>query len=171
MPRHLAFLRGVSPQNLSMPELKAALETAGFERVRTLLSSGNVAFDAGAQPATELAARIEAAVQQRTGRRFATTVRTQAELSALLQRDPFAGCGLPADAKRVVSFLYGAQTPRVPLPLTLGEATVIRQHGSEVYTAYRPGPDGPVFMRLIERAFGHEVTTRTWDTVRKCAAA
>jgi hypothetical protein len=28
-----------------------------------------------------------------------------------------------------------------------------------------------VFMSLIEKAFGTEITTRTWDTVRKCAAA
>jgi len=26
-------------------------------------------------------------------------------------------------------------------------------------------------MKLIEKAFGAEVTTRTWDTVKKCAAA
>jgi hypothetical protein len=50
-------------------------------------------------------------------------------------------------------------------------ATVIRQEGADVLTAYLPGPDGPVFMRLIERAFGAEVTTRTWETLRKCAVA
>ena len=35
----------------------------------------------------------------------------------------------------------------------------------------RPNPRGPVFMTLLERLFGTEATTRTWDTVRKCAAA
>jgi hypothetical protein len=28
-----------------------------------------------------------------------------------------------------------------------------------------------VFMTLLERAFGREITTRTLDTVRKCAVA
>jgi len=32
-----------------------------------------------------------------------------------------------------------------------------------------PGESGPVFMKLIEMTFGKEVTTRTWDTVKKCA--
>lgn len=32
-----------------------------------------------------------------------------------------------------------------------------------------PGPRGPVFMTLIEKSFGKEVTTRTWDTVAKVA--
>jgi hypothetical protein len=30
-------------------------------------------------------------------------------------------------------------------------------------------PKGPVFMTLIEKTFGKEVTTRTWDTVKKAA--
>ena len=30
MPRYAAFLRGVTPMNLKMPELKAAFEAAGF---------------------------------------------------------------------------------------------------------------------------------------------
>jgi len=34
----------------------------------------------------------------------------------------------------------------------------------------RPGTAGTRLMTLIERTFGKEVTTRTWDTVRKVAA-
>ena len=41
--------------------------------------------------------------------------------------------------------------------------------GGEVFSAYLPGPRGPVFMSLIERTFGKQVTTRTWETVRKVA--
>ena len=39
-------------------------------------------------------------------------------------------------------------------------------------SAYVPSAKGPVFMALIEKTFGKDVTTRTWDTVRTvCAAA
>jgi uncharacterized protein (DUF1697 family) len=44
MPRYVAFLRGVSPMNAKMPELKKCFESAGFTDVKTLLSSGNVVF-------------------------------------------------------------------------------------------------------------------------------
>ena len=44
MPRHVALLRGVSPVDAKMPELKRRFEAAGFSNVRTILSSGNVAF-------------------------------------------------------------------------------------------------------------------------------
>jgi hypothetical protein len=38
-----------------------------------------------------------------------------------------------------------------------------------VFGDYLPTPKGPVFMTLIERMFGKEVTTRTWDTVSRVA--
>ncbi|HXI35880.1 MAG TPA: hypothetical protein VNH80_03115 [Burkholderiales bacterium] len=50
-------------------------------------------------------------------------------------------------------------------------ARVLKVVGGEVFTAYVPSARGPVFMNLIDRTFGKDVTTRTWDTVRKCAHA
>jgi hypothetical protein len=41
--------------------------------------------------------------------------------------------------------------------------------GAEIFSAYLPTPKGPVFMTLIEKTFGKEQTTRTWDTVAKVA--
>ena len=35
--------------------------------------------------------------------------------------------------------------------------------------AYVPSPRGAAFMTLIEKAFGKDVTTRTWGTVARCA--
>ena len=157
--------------NLKMPDLKASLEQLGFANVRTVLSSGNVAFDCDAGRAADLEQEIESAVARQAGRHFPTIVRSADALTVLLRTDPFAGYGLPAQAKRVVSFLRQARDPKTTLPLTEGTATIIHQIGAEVFTAYLPSPDGPVFMKLIERAYGTAVTTRTWDTVAKCAVA
>lgn len=171
MPRYVALLRGVSPQSLQMAELRSCLERAGFENVRTVLSSGNAVFDGDARPPADLEAAVESAMTRHLGRRFYTIVRPVPALQALLASDPFAGYGLPEQARRVVSFLRAPRQPRCALPLTEGTATVIRQVGAEVYTAYLPGPKGPVFMKLIERAYGADITTRTWETVARCAAA
>lgn len=46
MSRYVAFLRGVSPQNAKSADLTRTFETAGFANEETLLSRGNVAFDA-----------------------------------------------------------------------------------------------------------------------------
>ena len=46
MPRSAAFLRGISPMNAKIPRLSRAFEVARFTSVVTVLSSGNVVFDA-----------------------------------------------------------------------------------------------------------------------------
>ena len=171
MPRFVAFLRGVSPLNAKMPALRQCFERAGFGNVKTVLSSGNVVFDASEAALADLESHIEASMRSHLDRSFYTIVRPSAALQALLATDPFAAYAFPPQAKRVVSFLRGPRPPRVPLPLTQGCATVVCQHSAEVFTAYLPVDEGPVFMKLVERAFGTDVTTRTWDTVRKCAAA
>jgi uncharacterized protein (DUF1697 family) len=81
MPQYVAFLRGVSPANAKMTDLKACFEKMGFTNVR-----------------------------------------------------------------------------------------ILTLQGDEVFTAYIPNERGPIFMTLIEKQFGKHVTTRTWDTVKKCAA-
>src|SRR4030095_10462037 len=101
MPRYVAFLRGVSPMNAKMPELKRAFEFAGFSDVRTLLSSGNVAFNARATSDQALQRRAERAMQAHLTRSFRTIVRSREHLQALLDADPFAEFGLPPSAKCV----------------------------------------------------------------------
>lgn len=173
MPRYVALLRGVSPMNAKMPELKRCFEAAGFTDVKTLLSSGNVAFSTprATSPAT-LQQRAEAAMQAGLGRSFMTLVRPSAHLQRLVETAPFARFDLAPGAKRVVSFLPAppAASP-VALPLSLGEACIHGLDGAEVFCSYVPGPDGPVFMQLLEKTFGKAITTRTWDTVAKCARA
>jgi uncharacterized protein (DUF1697 family) len=171
MRRHVALLRGVSPMNARMPELKRCFERAGFTNVRTLLSSGNVVFDAAAAAEATLVRRAEAAMAAELGRSFEAFVRSQAELNQLLAADPFDPFPLPPGAKRVVTFLRRPHAEALALPVQAHDAWILQLRGREVLSAYVPGPRGPLFMALIEKTFGQCVTTRTWDTVRKCAAA
>lgn len=67
MERDVAFLRGVSPMNCKMPELKRCFETAGFADAKTLLSSGNVAFSAKPEQVPNLEKAAEAAMQKHLG--------------------------------------------------------------------------------------------------------
>lgn len=172
MPRFVAFLRGVSPMNAKMPELKSAFEAGGFTEVRTLLSSGNVVFDAGnARSIDALQQRAEAAMHEAMGKSFATIIRRAADLQKLVDGDPFAVFDLPAEAKRIITFLREPARVKLDLPVQQHEASILKLEGLEVFSAYVPGDKGPVFMNLLERTFGKDITTRTLDTVRKCAWA
>lgn len=169
--RYVAFLRGVSPMNAKMPELKRCFEAAGFSDVKTLLSSGNVVFDATSRSAEAIARKAEAAMTKGLGRSFLTIVRAVTALEEMIAADTFARFKLPAGAKRVVTFLPEPRKPKEKLPIELDGARILAVDGCEVFSAYVPGPKGPVFMTLIEKTFGKDVTTRTWDTVQKCVRA
>ena len=170
MATYAAFLRAVSPMNAKMPELKKCFEAAGFTDVKTVLSSGNVVFDARASSESSLERKAEAAMKKQLGHAFLTIVRPIDELRTILGSDPYGDFRLPPGAKRIVTFLRNGPKGRLALPIELDGARILRVAGREVFSAYVPGPRGPVFMTLIEKTLGTDVTTRTWDTVRKVAA-
>jgi uncharacterized protein (DUF1697 family) len=165
--RYAAFLRGVSPVNAKMAEVARAFESAGFADVATVLASGNVLFTARAGSIAMLERRCEAALAQGLGRPFATIVRRVEDLRALLDANPYAGFELPPGAKRVVTFLRKPPAEAPALPIERGGARILVDRGGEVLSAYVPGPRGPVFMSLLEKTFGKDITTRTWETVQK----
>lgn len=171
MPRYVALLRGVSPLNAKMPDLRRCFEQAGFTNVTTVLSSGNVIFDTRSTSEAALERRAEAAMQDVLDRTFYTIVRDIETLRRLLESDPYSAFRLAPNAKRVVSFLRVPGAANIKLPAEVDGARILSQVGREVFTAYVANDRGPVFMKLIEQTFGRDVTTRTWETLRKCAAA
>src|SRR6187549_1770186 len=144
MPRYIAFLRGVSPMNAKMPELRRCFESAGFTNVKTLLSSGNVVFDTRKSSEIALERKIQKALAKDLSRTFDTFVRAVDHLRDLLDQDPYAEFNVPARAKRVITFLREAQKPK--LPIAVDGATIFTVKGREVFTAYLASPRGPVFM-------------------------
>jgi uncharacterized protein (DUF1697 family) len=169
MKRYAAFLRGVMPTNCKMADLVAAFEAAGFEDVRTLLGSGNVLFGAKTSSASALEKAAEAAMQKHMGKTFMTQVRSVDALRVLLDSDPYAPFRVSPKAKRIVTFLRKPPKDAPDLPIEKDGARILLLRGTEVLSAYVPSPKGPVFMTMLEKTFGKDVTTRTWDTIAKAA--
>ena len=159
------------PTNAKMPALKSCFEAAGFKNVRTVLGSGNVVFDAPKAGETALERKAEAAMAKHLGRTFYTIVRSAEALRDLVKRDPYSSFDLPANAKRVVTFVREPFPKKLSLPPEIDGARILAAAGREAFSAYVPGASSPVFMVLIEKTFGKNVTTRTWETVRKCSQA
>ncbi len=165
--RYVAFLRGVSPMNAKMPELKRAFELASFQDVKTVLSSGNVVFSA--RPATDeqLAKKAEAAMKKHLGNAFVSFIRSVDSLRELLESDPYAAFESKPGAKRVVTFLQEPPKTKLKLPLELDGARIVCVKGREVFGDYVVSEKGPVFMTLLQKTFGRDITTRTWQTIEK----
>ena len=171
MSRYVAFLRGVSPMNCKMPALKLCFEAAGFGDVKTLLSSGNVAFSAEPDVVPALEQAAEEAMQEHLGKVFPTIVRPSFFLQLLLEQAPFEEFDLPAGSKPVITFLRKPYEGAISLPIEQDQASILKLAHTEVFSSYVPNEKGPVFMALLERNFGKDITTRTLETVRKCSVA
>ena len=169
MPRYAAFLRGVMPTNARMPLLKAAFEAAGFTDVKTLLASGNVVFSAPVAPVASLERRAEKAMRDQLGHAFLTIVRPVNGLRKILASDPYKDFRLAPQSKRIITFLRERPSKTLKLPIEFEGARILAMQGGAIFSVYVPNPKGPVFMNLIEKTFGKEVTTRTWDTVARAA--
>jgi uncharacterized protein (DUF1697 family) len=153
--------------NCRMPDLQKALESAGFTNVKTFLSSGNAAFDARATAPKKLEGKIEAALQKEMGKTFMTIVRPIEDLRTMLASDPYRGGKMPADAKRIVTFLRAAPKDGLKLPFEKDGASLVRLEGETLFGFYTRSDKGPVFMAHIQKAVGKEQTTRTWQTVER----
>jgi len=136
-----------------------------------VLASGDVVFDGDTRSEPTLVRKAEPAMQAGLGRVFLTHVRPVKRLRELVESDPFAAFDLPPKAKRVVTFLREPPPGALKLPMMFDGAGILALRGREVLTFYVPQPGNPAFMALLEKTFGGTITTRTWDTIRKCAAA
>src|SRR5262245_32969685 len=167
--RYAAFLRGVMPTNAKMSDLKRSFELAGFTDVRTILSSGNVVFSAPAATESALERKAEASMKKHMGKEFLTIVRPVDALRAILASDPYASFTLKPGSKRIVTFLRATLRAKLALPVELHGSRILLVKGRQVFSAYVRTPRGPVFMVLIEKTLGRDVTTRTWETIEKVA--
>ena len=115
--------------NLKMVDFKRCLETAGYSNVKTVLSSGNAAFDTSSKSAAVIERQIEATFAEQLGRSFYTIVRSVKQLQDMIESDPYSQFALPSNAKRVI------------------EATFTKQLGRSFYTIVRSVVRG--FLLLI----------------------
>src|SRR5262249_29346039 len=169
MTEYVAFLRGINVGGhgaVSMEDLKKAFEHCDFKDVKTIATSGNVAFSS---PMTEVAIvkKAQAALQKRFGRETPVHVRSRDELRKMVEADPYKGFAIPKDAKRVITFLDASAKTALKLPHHQDGASILRIKDGVAYSAYLRSPKGAVFMRVLEQAFGKAITRRTWDMITR----
>ena len=171
---HIVLLRGINVggrNRLAMPELRALLSDAGFDRVRTYLQSGNVVLSSAASP-DEVARECERQISTHLGLAIEVIVRTRDELAEILRRNPLEGVAVKPK-RHQVTFLAAELEPAAVEKITAaaagGEEVVAL--GREVYAWH---PDGVGRSRLAALLSGKQLgvaaTARNWDTVTSLLA-
>lgn len=169
MARFLALLRGVNVggrNRLPMAELRALLATAGGERVRTHLQSGNALFDAAAGAAPAVARRLEAALRDGPGLECPVLLRSVVELGRAMEASPF----LETEGPEHLHLAFLRDRPEAASVRALdperspGDSFAVI--GKEVHLHC---PNGLARTKLtsawLDRALATTSTTRNWRTL------
>ncbi|MEU6934047.1 DUF1697 domain-containing protein [Streptomyces sp. NPDC046374] len=172
---YAALLRGinVSGRNkVPMAELRSVLEGLGHRGVRTYLQSGNAVFTTDREDSEdELAAALEAAIEEHFGFRVPCLVRDHAYLAAVAEACPFPAAEL--EGKQLHALYYSGPVTadrfaRIDQEAFLPEAFAL---GDRVLYLYVPGGLGTSKLaEAVSRPSLNKdvtVTARNWNTVVK----
>jgi uncharacterized protein (DUF1697 family) len=168
MTRYVALLRGIGPTNPNMrgEKLRGVFEAIGFKKVVTVIGSGNVVFDSASKSTRTMETMIEKALPQRLGFTSTSIIRNKKEFEQLVKSDPFKNVKKSQHNYLIVTFLKREQNGTRKLPhkgtgysmLGLCDRTI----ASVIDRRTTKTPD---IMRLLEKEFGKDITTRTWQTI------
>lgn len=169
--QYAAFLRGINVgghHKVPMADLRKEMEAMGFQKVITLLNSGNILFEAASDDIVSLERRIAAHLEKAFGFPIPTILRKVETIEKLLAADPFDGIALTKELRFYVSFLPKAPETDLPFPwesedgsfkvLTSIDHTIVSVLDLSVTKT-------PKAMEVLEKFYGKGITTRNWNTI------
>lgn len=153
-------------------KLRGVFERLGLAGVGSVLASGNITFRTADTDVRSLEQRIEEALVADVRVTTRTIIREYSELRALLDSEPFPGLTHGAGTYLTATFVKSpTSVPRV-VPVQPDRRTrVIRYDPAAravlaVTDNSQPG-ESPGFMAWLEKAYGKDITTRSWLTVQR----
>ena len=169
MTRCIALLRGINvgrAKRIAMADLRELVASLGYTDVATLLNSGNLVFRAQRPEPGVVAARMEAAIEERFGFSAAVIALTARELDAIIAENPLLHV-VDDPARHLVAFVASAAALEQAEPLLAQpwapDALAVGRRAAYLWCA-----DGILASKLAQayaRAAGDAATTRNWTTV------
>jgi len=168
--QYVALLRGIGPSNpnLSNDNLRRVSEELGFQRVQTVISSGNVVFESDSSDASGIESEMESAWRDELGFESLTIVRSRSDLEQLVEIEPFGDREHGPETYLLATFgkTRLEHTWEFPFQPEDKDYWVVAGTDREIFTVtdtvHSRTPD---VMSWVETQFGRGVTSRTWLTV------
>jgi uncharacterized protein (DUF1697 family) len=171
---YVAFLRGINlggHKQVKMDELRTMFESMGFQRVRTLVNSGNVLFETRAEATSALVKRIEQELKRTFGHEIAVILRTIREIQDLVDSNPFKKVRVTPQTRLYVTLLSEKPNSSINIPYESPEKDfkILSVDDGAVLTVVTLTPKRGTTeaMSLLEKEFGKRITTRNWNTITK----
>ncbi len=170
--RYVALLRGIGPSDPRMrnENLRAVCTELGFTNVATVISSGNIVFDAEAGESAEIEVQLEQAWPERLGFESTTILRTKSDLERLIDLRPFGEREHGKDTYLLATFAKRPLTIEFDLPHRPGDEAfeVVAATDRELFTVSdTTAAKTPDVISWLEKQFGKEISSRTWLTVHR----
>jgi uncharacterized protein (DUF1697 family) len=170
---YIALLRGVNVggNTLSMERLRGLGGELGLRNARTYVQSGNLVFEAD-RTAAHWSATLERALVGKSRLPVKVMVRTDAEIAAVIERNPFLREKGVDPARLYITFLSEAlaKSALAALHAIDGGPDKLSVARREIYL-HCPTGYGRTKLNnnILERVLGVVATTRNWRTVTTLA--
>jgi len=171
MPIYIALLRGINigpHKRMKMEKLRASCEGLGFEQVRTFIQSGNVVFKAAKLPGEGISKKLAACILTDFGFSVEVITRSNDEMGAIIEANPFVG-QRGIDVKKLhVAFLSEVSAAAAVKKLKSLTMAPDKLHsaGKEIYFYFPNGVSGSsLWKHPLDRVISVPTTMRNWNTV------
>ena len=169
MENYVILLRGVMPtgkNKVLMAPLRAALEAAGLQNVRTYIQSGNLLVDSDlTRPLLENL--VHEVIENTSGGDIAVIARTAAQFCEVLSQNPFSGDDPSRQYFSLLSAPPGASLLKKFLAIDFSpdQVTVV---GDVLYALYATQHSNSKFNNnYFERKLNVTATSRNYNTIAK----
>jgi uncharacterized protein (DUF1697 family) len=162
---YVALLRGIGPSNPNMhgAKLKEAAESAGFKNVQTLLASGNMIFESNIKDQSKIETMLEKIWPAKLGFKSTTIIRSQQQLQALVDTDPYKGA--EHSNRKTYLLVTFFKSPPSPQPDNYYAVSNVNAQCNALDNSNMGTTD---FMAKQDKQFGKDnITSRTWLTIQR----
>jgi uncharacterized protein (DUF1697 family) len=171
MPVYISLLRGINigpHKRMKMEKLRASCEGLGFDKVHTLIQSGNVVFQAAKLAPTAISKKLEARILKDFGFSVDVISRTRDEMGKIIRANPLLKERGIDPSKLHVAFV--SDTPAPDAVKRLESLTIkpdkVRAAGKEIYLYFPNGVSGSsLWKHPLDCVLAVPVTMRNWNTV------
>ncbi len=172
--KYICFLRGINVggnTKVSMENIRKAFESLHATKVKTLLNSGNIVFEISEDNKALLQETIEKTLEKISGFHISVILREASHIQSLVDSSPFAGISITPQRRFYVTFLSAPIQTNLSIPFTSKEKdfTILSVTKTEVCSVViiTPSKNTTDAMKILEKEFGKQVTTRNWNTILK----
>lgn len=168
--KYVALLRGINVgghKKVPMKELKKLLEAHAYKNVQTILNTGNVVFET-----TEAKShQCQNIIEEHFGFEVSTMIISHDQVVKIVKSDPFKKTAqLPNNQYYVTFSKTIASNVEIPHSSDDGSFTIVAASKNIILSYIDKNKIKTTeYMKILEKKFGKNITTRNFNTVKKIA--